>query len=541
MAVISPRRRLPVFVALALVFVFLWHRGLPRLHTFVPADSINFRKSSFDWSKVEPKYPPESIRPLPAGVPIQLPPIQYDFPSSHGSDATNELRQIAVRDAFEKSWNAYKNRAWLYDELRPVSGNGKQVFGSYGATIFDALDTLWIMGFYDDFLSAAAAAAAVDWSGTTDSSINLFETTIRYLGGLLAAYDLSQEPALLAKAVELGEMLYAAFDTPNRMPPFWLNFRDAKSGRQMLGIHESSAAGCSFSLEFTRLSQLTGNPKWYDAADRVKDFLYDNQNTTRLPGMWPAFIDYQSMKMGDSSFTFGAQADSLYEYLPKMHVLLGGQDPQYVEMSLGALDTGVKSLLFRPMTPDKTDALFSGSAVVNIQGDVHLNYEVQHLGCFVGSMYGMAGKILEREDYVDIGEKIARGCAWAYKTFPTGIMPEIGNVIPCTREKLEPCEWDDVRWEKEGNKFPHKGFRDVLDPRYMLRPEAIESIFYMYRITGNTEFQDIAWTMFQAIQTATETTLAYSAISSVTAEGTTEKLDSMEASYPIFSHKSGLY
>lgn len=72
----------------------------------------------------------------------------------------------------------------------------------------DSLDSLWIFGLYDDFYEAAEAAARLDWDDTDQTSANMFETTIRYLGGLLSAYDLSGELALLQKAEELGDMLY---------------------------------------------------------------------------------------------------------------------------------------------------------------------------------------------------------------------------------------------------------------------------------------------------------------------------------------------
>lgn len=71
---------------------------------------------------------------------------------------------------------------------------------------------------HDDFYQAAQVAVELDWANTTEHSANLFETTIRHLGGLLSAYDLSGERALLKKAKELGDMLYMAFDTPNGIP-----------------------------------------------------------------------------------------------------------------------------------------------------------------------------------------------------------------------------------------------------------------------------------------------------------------------------------
>jgi mannosyl-oligosaccharide alpha-1,2-mannosidase len=105
-------------------------------------------------------------------------------------------------------------------------------------------------------------------------------------------------------------------------------------------------------------------------------------------------------------------------------------------------------------------------------------------------------------------------------------MPEITGFVACP--SLEPCEWDEKRWAEEGDRELSKGFRHARDPRYILRPEAIESIFYLYRATGQEELRDIAWKMFQNVVKATETGLAYSAIKDVRAKGETEKEDSME-------------
>lgn len=116
-----------------------------------------------------------------------------------------------------------------------MSGGFKDPFGGWAATLVDCMDTLWLMDLKDDFYEAAGAAVKMDWSNTTATAINLFETTIRHLGGLLSAYDLSGESALLLKATELGDMLYIAFDTPNRIPGFWLDFEKAKDGLQIAG------------------------------------------------------------------------------------------------------------------------------------------------------------------------------------------------------------------------------------------------------------------------------------------------------------------
>lgn len=149
-------------------------------------------------------------------------------------------------------------------------------------------------------------------------------------------------------------------------------------------------------------------------------------------------------------------------------------------------------------------------------------------------MFGLGGKLLGLADHVEIGEKITRGCVWAYDVMPSGIMPEIFDLQRCPT--LEICEWDETEWLSKGDRSIPKGIQKVRDSRYLLRPEAIESVFLMYRITGKEEYQEMAWRMFQAIQRATETDLAFSAILDVNVDGeNTQKTDSMEVR-PISDH-----
>lgn len=129
-----------------------------------------------------------------------------------------------VKACFKHSWEGYKNNAWLKDELAPISGGSKNTFGGWAATLVDSLDSLWILGMKDDFEQAVGALEDIDFTTTDTREINVFETTIRYMGGFLAAYDVSgaKYPVLLKKAKEVGELLICCFDTPNRMPiPRW--------------------------------------------------------------------------------------------------------------------------------------------------------------------------------------------------------------------------------------------------------------------------------------------------------------------------------
>jgi mannosyl-oligosaccharide alpha-1,2-mannosidase len=494
---------------------------------------FEYVKGAYDWSALTEKHPVASLTRLPSGAPRRLPKVQYDFASAATPNTTRlaELarRRAEVKDSFVKTWNSYKNYAWMYDELEPVSLQGKDNYGGWAATLVDSLDSLWMMDMKTEFYEAAAAVVTINWE-TNETSVSIFETTIRHLGGLLSAYDLSKERALLQKAVELGDMLYAGFDTPNRMPPFWLDFVQAKEGTLQAGNHDASASVTSSGLEFTRLTQLTGDKKYYDAIDRVARVLEKTQNTTQLPGMWPTYFNLGTEDLTtQSDFTLGALADSLYEYLPKMFAILGGLEPMYESLYRGAMDTAVKNLVFRPMLPNQDDILFTGD-VSTASGTPELTAEGQHLSCFVGGMFGLGGKLFNIPEHVTIGEKITRGCAWAYSAMPTGIMPEIFGLFPCP--SLDACTWDNVEWESDGaTELPTKGFKDARDPRYLLRPEAAESVFLMYRMTGNEEYQDMAWQMFQSIRAATETDRAFSAIQSVTVPaGTpTTKLNSMES------------
>ncbi|OTA70141.1 glycoside hydrolase family 47 protein [Hypoxylon sp. EC38] len=492
-------------------------------------------KSSFDWSSLPQRHPiPESeLTSLPTGKPLKLPKIQFSFNKDNSRKGTVRTKTVAtwhqeVKDAFLKSWTSYKRFAWMYDELSPVSGQGKNTFGGWAATLVDTLDALWIMDLKDEFYNAVEAVATIDWDKTDETACNFFETTIRHLGGLLSAYDLSGETVLLRKAIELGDMLYAAFDTSTRMPPFWFDFAKAKEGTLRPGTHDPSASVTSSCLEFTRLAQITGENKYYDAIDRITRHLELTQNSTRLPGIWPTFFNMENLDfVSGDDFTLGALADSLYELLPKMYALLGGLEPLYDKLYRGAMEAVTEHLLFRPMVPDQADILFSGNAHVAQDSNVNLQPEGQHLSCFVGGMFGLGGKIFDIAEHVQIGEKITRGCVWAYGAMPTGIMPEIFGLLPCPT--LEACEWDEKEWEARGDQSLKKGFQNARDPRYLLRPEAIESVFLMYRITGNSDYQDMAWKMFQAIRDATETELAFSAIADVTAHEGTKKTDSMES------------
>ncbi|KAK3985758.1 glycoside hydrolase [Cladorrhinum sp. PSN332] len=487
-----------------------------------------FVKSSVDWGRLTPRYAPE--QPLTA-VPVpskrtRLPRVQHQFgPESPEAQQKRDERRKAVRDLTIKSWNAYRKYAWKKDALRPLTGSGVDQFSGWAATLVDSLDTLWIMGMRDEFDEAVAAVAEIDFGKSTTPNVNIFETNIRYLGGLMAAYDLSKRQILLQKATELGDLIYAGFDTKNRMPVDNILLGPIRAGEGLqVEPQVVSASPGTLSLELARLSQLTGNPKYYSAISRITDLFHSGQNQTALPGLFPMWV---SMSRADvvsgSTFTLAGCVDSLYEYFPKMHFLLSGAEPKYLFLTRNFLSAAKTHLLFRPFVPRNDDILIAGNRNVDSETGkpFPLDPETEHLACFIGGTFALAGRLLQSPEDVSVGAKLTRGCVYAYRSFPTGIMPERLNMAVC-EDKLNGCKWNETRWEEETKQRyeykPHlpKGFTTAKDARYILRPEAIESVFYMWRITGEKEWEEAAWDMFKAVERGTRTEKGAASVVDVT-------------------------
>jgi mannosyl-oligosaccharide alpha-1,2-mannosidase len=534
-----------------LLFFYMPHTAVPHIATAVPIHwaPLNpdtcpmvppavpiYRDANdarFKWRAVAERYPVEKLATLPTSSPQRLRRVQHPSLERHVQTAKDKIRQDEVRNTFLRGWNSYKDHAWMKDELRPISGLWKNKFGGLAATLVDSLDTLWIMGLKQEFSTAVRAVMDISFNEPKNFSgerISVFETTIRYLGGLLAAYDLSgcKDRRLLDKAVELGEMLYKAFDQPNRIPPNHWNAQIAFEGHPQ----SNNVDGClaelgSLSLEFTHLSQLTGDMRWYDAVQRITDLLDSQQNKTRIPGLWPKHVNLNTADFTQrSDFALGAEADSAYEYLPKMMALLGGHDvDQYARMWNHAADAASEHLLFRPMTPEGADILLSGTADA-VYG-AGLSAHSEHLGCFAGGMWALGGRLTGSEAQVETGRRLADGCAWAYRATPAGIAAESFMTVPCASRTR--CAWNETLWaESRGSSDVPRGFTHITNPKYVLRPEAVESIFYMWRVTGDERYKDVAWDMFQAIEGATKTRYGNAELESVLQEPAPQH-DSMES------------
>lgn len=241
------------------------------------------------------KYPVTNAALLSEDPPLNLAKVQGIFTTETDEErAKREERLSAVKDAFKHSWQGYKKYAWGHDEIQPISHRPADTFGGLGASIIDAIDTLQIMDLSDEFEEAKQFVANMTFSGPKIKTIPVFETTIRYLGGLVAAYDLSspRDDVFLQKAVELADLLIGAFDTPNGMPVLYYDPELAhRESKLRAGKHAVFAQFASLSLEFTRLAQITGNNTYYAVIQRVTDHMEDFTKTAEIPGLWPDIAD----------------------------------------------------------------------------------------------------------------------------------------------------------------------------------------------------------------------------------------------------------
>jgi mannosyl-oligosaccharide alpha-1,2-mannosidase len=470
-----------------------------------------------------------------------LPKVQHTFtdPSRHSGDKndperdyTNSYRQKLVKNAFLHSWEGYKSKAWGHDEVKPVSETPEDPFNGWGATIVDALDTLLVMELPTEYDYARQHVRDIDFHligggrsayASNDGRIPVFETAIRYLGGFLSAYDLSGDTLMKDRAEELAQLILPAFETASGVPVGRIRF-DMPHPSSGGGVVLAEAA--SMLLEMTRLWQVTGNRTYFDRVQRTTDWLDRNMTNTptRLGTLWPTtiFPDRGTMY---GWYTWGGQADSAFEYLIKEHQLLGGQLEQYGRMFGEAVDSARQWLLRPIKTVDETPLL-----VLGLSNGKTFEPKLEHLACFAGGSLALSGKLLpgRSRDLVH-ARRFTETCYWAYNSTLTGIGPE-----SCTFYKEKDLDRHAFVYEKDGtsrrgplNGAPIIGVRSA-ESDYRNRPETIESVFYLWRTTGDPIWQERGWQMFCSWVTHSMTNVGFSSLGNVF-EVPAYQTDSMES------------
>ena len=420
------------------------------------------------------EYPP---------LPYSLPPVRPlpDFPIRGAAP----LEQEAIIEAFMHSWSAYKRDAWGYDEYHPLSKSGSNLSGEkgngMGYTIIDSLSSLILMGLREEY------EAARDWvqdelSWDVPGRMNVFETTIRTLGGLLSASALIRDPPhplipasdddadlFLRLASSLADRLLPAFDTPTGIP---LREVDLVTGEAFADIDNNNssslAEATTLQLEFKYLAELTGNEKYWRIAERPMQVVRKTSLQMRhYNGILPIFLSPQTGAFFMSDIRLGSRGDSYYEYLIKQWLQTGRSESVYREMYDFATQ-GIKHILTRPSIKSKPPLLYTSELTPRMGRDgrpaISMVPKQDHLVCFLGGamMIGASSKgsdggwtsdlnpPLRQEsqphpkDVEDwrVGHELIRTCVDTYIHSRTGLAPEIAFFrVPQDPPRSQEVDW----------------------------------------------------------------------------------------------------
>jgi mannosidase alpha-like ER degradation enhancer 2 len=376
-----------------------------------------------------------------------------------------------VRSELVRSWEAYERYAWGHDELRPVSRTARDWYEEpLLMTPVDALDTLLIAGQRAE--AARAQALIVErLSFDRDIYVKNFEITIRMLGGLLSSYELTGEPRLLALAKDLGTRLLPAFHSPTGMPYTFVNLRTG----QVRGPRSNPAEIGSLLLEFGTLAKLTGEPVFYDKAKSALVALYRRRSPIGLVG---DEIDVETGEWTSRASHVGGGIDSYYEYLLKCEVLFGDAD-------CGRMWRDSKRALDRHLADDAPS----------------------------GFWYGEADRVTGKRTASEFG---------ALQAFFPAVLA-LGGDLRRARRLEDSCfkMWNLHGIEPEA--IDYRAMR-VTAPGYPLRPEIVESAYYLRRLTHDPRYLEMGHTFLAGLLAHCRTDAGYTVLKDVT---TMEKGDLM--------------
>ena len=381
-----------------------------------------------------------------------------------------ELAQ-RVRSEMLYAWRAYERYAWGHDELRPVS---KTVRDWHAAPLLmtpvDALDTLLLMGLRDE--AAKARTLIVDkLSFDQDVEVKNFEITIRLLGGLLSGYQMTGDKRLLRLAEDLGTRLLPAFGSPTGMPYMYVNLKTGKTS----GARSNPAEIGTLVLEFGTLARLTKKPVFYDKAKNALVQLYNRRSKIGLVG---EEIDVETGRWVSPASHVGGGIDSYYEYLLKCSVLFDDKD-------CGRMWRESRRALDKHLAEEAPSGLWYGQVDMNTGKRTASEFGALH--AFLPAVLALGGDLDRARRLEDSAYKM-----WNLH----GIEPEA---------------------------LDYRAMK-VTSPGYPLRPEIVESAYYLYRYTKDPRYLEMGRTFFEGLVAHCRTDAGYTVLKDVT---TKEKGDLM--------------
>jgi mannosidase alpha-like ER degradation enhancer 2 len=415
----------------------------------------------------------------------------FSTPVIHGQ-AYSQSDKKAIRkqivEAARKSWNGYKTYAWGYDALKPISKAGHNWYGTtFLMTPVDAYDTFILLGMKRE----AKEARDLIFSKLifdVDQDVQLFEVNIRLVGGLISSYELSGEKQFLDLALDLGKRLLPAFNSPTGMPYRYVNLKTGKTRDAMSNPAEIG----TYLLEFGKLTQYSNDSTYYKTAKKAAFEVFKRRSDNDLIG---TVIDVNTGEWKNMECQIGARLDSYFEYLYKAWLLFGDKDCK------DAWEIHNRAIKKFMLTEVESGWYFTR---VDMQSGKETRSLYGALDAFYAGILALSGDIT-------IARNIQQGNFYMWKTF-----------------NIEPEEFN---------------FRNdsVLYPEYPLRPENIESCFYLYRITKNEEYLHMGETMIGDILDLCKTEIAYAAMKDVRKKTLSDSMESfffaetLKYAYLLFS------
>ncbi|KAJ9204530.1 CAZyme family GH47 [Paecilomyces variotii] len=434
-------------------------------------------------------------------------------------DAQASQRAEAVREAFQFAWNGYYRYAFPHDELHPVTNGYGDSRNGWGASAIDALSTALVMRLPDVVDDILNYVPTIDYS-TTSQEVSLFETTIRYLAGMLSGYDLLKGPlsdlatnpdtveALLTQSKNLADVLKFAFDNPTGIP--YNNINITSKGNDGETTNGLATIG-SLVLEWTHLSDLTGDQQYAELSQKGESYLLNPEppSAEPFPGLVGSNVNIDTGLFADGDVSWGGGDDSFYEYLIKMYVYDPNRFSTYKDRWVAAAQSTMQHLKSSPASrPDVTFVATYSNGTLGLNS--------QHLTCFDGGNFLLGGDVLAIPDFIDFGLELVNGCHDTYIETATRIGPEQfgwdANSVPADQQQF----------------YERAGFY-IESGAYILRPEVIESYYYAYRITGDPKYRDWAWDAFVHINATCRANSGFSGITNVNAVGGGSKDDNQES------------
>ena len=408
--------------------------------------------------------------------------------ASFGQTLDRKAVAEQVKGEFLHAWNGYKKYAWGNDDLKPLS---KSFHNWYAQPLLmtpvDALDTMYLMGMKAE-ADTTRKYITDTLSFDKDISVQNFEITIRLLGGLLSAYQITGDKKLLAMADDLGTRLLPVFDSPTGLPYKYVNLKTGKTRGEISNPAETG----TLLIEFGTLSKLTGKPAYYEKAKRALVETYKRRSPIGLVG---TRINVETGQWTNTGSHISAEIDSYYEYLLKCWLLFGDKEcKQMWDESIVAVnkyladeqqDTRLRDVSIGK--PAGTIELWYGHADMNT--GIRTATTTGALDAFFPAVLALSGDLIRAKRLQDSSFKM-----WQVH----GIEPEVFNYRTM--------------------KVEHAG--------YPLRPEIVESTYYLYQYTKDPKYLAMGKQMWDDFVKYCRTDEGYAHLKSVV---TKEKSDAMQS------------